>query len=251
MSYLDLTLIALVFVLAGLVKGMIGFGLPTVAIGLLTALIGLREALVIMLVPSLATNLWQAMSGGAFREIVARLWPLIICGAIGTWFGVGLLVKSDALFFSGLLGILLCLYAGISLFTPQMPPPGQRETILSPAVGLVTGVLAGMTGTYVFPSALYLQALGLSRHVLIQTLGIWFVTATLSLSLSLGARNALPFDHAAASIMAVVPALAGMRLGQLVRDRVSEHRFRTLFFAGLAVLGAFLAIQAFALAPGA
>jgi uncharacterized membrane protein YfcA len=245
LSALDLTLIALVFVLAGTVKGTIGFGLPTVAIGLLTALIGLREALVIMLVPSLATNLWQAMSGNALKAIFARLWPLMLCGAIGTWFGVGFLVKSDALLFSGLLGILLCLYAVISLLTPQMPPPGDREKYLTPAVGLVTGVLAGLTGTYVLPSALYLQALGLNRDVLIQALGIWFVTATLSLGTSLGLRNALPLDHGAASLMAVIPAIVGMRLGQIVRARVSEHRFRTLFFSGLGLLGAFLAYQAF------
>ena len=38
LSEFDLVAIALVFLLAGLVKGVIGFGLPTVAIGLLTAL---------------------------------------------------------------------------------------------------------------------------------------------------------------------------------------------------------------------
>ena len=50
---------ALVFVLAGLVKGVVGLGLPTVAIALLALWMPRAQAAALLIVPSLATNLWQ------------------------------------------------------------------------------------------------------------------------------------------------------------------------------------------------
>ena len=56
-----LTAVAAVLLLAGFVKGVVGFGLPTVVLALLTVAFGLPQAMALMLVPSFATNVWQAM----------------------------------------------------------------------------------------------------------------------------------------------------------------------------------------------
>ena len=49
------------FVLAGFVKGVIGLGLPTVAMGLLAIVMTPAQAASLLVVPSLLTNVWQAM----------------------------------------------------------------------------------------------------------------------------------------------------------------------------------------------
>ena len=54
----------LVFLLAGTVKGVVGFGLPLVSITLLTPLYGLVDAIAVMLLPAVVTKFWQAFSGG-------------------------------------------------------------------------------------------------------------------------------------------------------------------------------------------
>ncbi|HEY5217141.1 MAG TPA: sulfite exporter TauE/SafE family protein, partial [Pseudolabrys sp.] len=59
-----LSAIAGAFLLAGFVKGVIGLGLPTVAIGLLGLLMTPAQAAAILVVPSLATNIWQFVVGG-------------------------------------------------------------------------------------------------------------------------------------------------------------------------------------------
>ena len=71
-----LTVVALTFLLAGLVKGVIGLGLPTISLALLTAALGLPQAMALLLVPSFVTNLWQAVAGGKGR---AAAWA---CSAI-------------------------------------------------------------------------------------------------------------------------------------------------------------------------
>ena len=67
----DALLVSAIFALGGLVKGVAGFGLPTVGLGLLALSRPLPEAMALMLLPTIATNIWQALAGGALR---AALW---------------------------------------------------------------------------------------------------------------------------------------------------------------------------------
>ena len=55
---------ALVYTLAGFVKGVVGLGLPTISLALLVPVLGLKEAMAILIVPSLITNVVQALTGG-------------------------------------------------------------------------------------------------------------------------------------------------------------------------------------------
>jgi uncharacterized membrane protein YfcA len=46
------------------------------------------------------------------------------------------------------------------------------------------------------------------------------------------------------SLLAVVPALGGMLLGQFVRSRISGGVFRAIFFATLLLLGMYFTLRA-------
>ena len=73
-----LLLIAAAFLLAGFVKGVLGLGLPTVSMGLLAVTMPPAQALAIVIVPAIVTNIWQTFVGPYLRDIVRRLWPLMI-----------------------------------------------------------------------------------------------------------------------------------------------------------------------------
>lgn len=243
-SYDTLALVGLTFLLAGLVKGVIGLGVPTVSLALLAATLGLQPAMALLLFPAFVTNLWQGLVGGHLRPLLRRLWTLLLAVCLATWLGVWLLSALEASLLSALLGALLCLYAALSLVRPQVRQPGRHETWLSPLVGGVNGLLTGMTGSFVVPGVLYLQALGLARDALIQAMGLLFTVSTLALGLSLGDRQLLSSDLALLSAAAVAPALLGMLLGQRVRQRLSETVFRKVFFAALLLLGAYIVVRA-------
>ncbi len=235
-----LLLIAATFLIAGFVKGLVGFGLPTIALALLTATIGFREAVALMLLPSVVTNFWQAVAGGALRAILGRLWPLLAVACLGIWIGAGLSAETDTAVLTVLLGTVLCLYASLSLATPQVPPPGDKERWLSPSVGAVGGMVTGLTGTFVVPGVLYMQALGLSRDVLVQAMGVLFLTSTVALGLSLADHGLLSVELGLMSFLAILPTVGGMWLGQRGRSRLPEAWFRPLFFTALLVLGLYI-----------
>ncbi len=239
-----IVIVCATFLFAGWVKGVVGLGLPTIALALLAATVGLKEAIALMLVPSMVTNVWQALAGGAFVALFRRLWLLLLMACIGAWFGVGILAQADSVLLTGLLGFLICGYAGVSLAAPQIPPPGRWEGILSPAAGAVGGFVAGLTGSFI-PGILYLQALGLSRDHLVQALGISFTVLTVALAAAFARQDLMTADLWMMSAVAVAPAALGMVLGRALRQRLPEALFRRVFFSALLLLGAYLAGHAF------
>lgn len=238
--------IAAVFLLAGFVKGVIGLGLPTVAMGLLGLVVAPAQAAALLVVPSLATNLWQMFAGPGLGALTRRLWPMLLGVFAGTWGGMrlGLLTGPDTARAMGALGLALVLYAGSGLARLRLPAPGRAEAWLSPLVGAATGLVTAATGVFVVPAVPYLGALGLERDELIQALGLSFTASTAALALGLAGAGAFEAGVAGASVLALLPALAGMLAGGRLRGRVRPETFRVCFFAGLLALGGHLVARA-------
>ena len=242
---LDLAALAGVFLLGGTVKGVVGFGLPVVSLALLTVAFGLPQAMALMLVPAFVTNVWQAASGGNGKALLRRLWPFLALAALTVWIGALALTRVNLAWLSALLGLLLVVYASVSLAGLRFTVTPRQEPWAGPLVGAVNGVLSGMTGAYVVPGALYLQALGLERDALVQAMGMLFLISTLALAAALGGNGFLNAELGGTSAAAVGPALLGMMLGQVIRKRLSEQVFRKVFFAALLLLGGYIVLRAF------
>lgn len=237
---LTLIWIAAVFLLGGTVKGVIGLGLPTIALGLFAATMDIRAAMALLLVPSFVTNIWQVASGGHFRALLRRLWPFLGCAAVAIWFGGAALKGADAGWLAALLGALVVAYAVLGLTRPAFRLAPRREAVAGPLVGIVNGVLTGLTGSFVVPGVLYLQALGLSRDALVQAMGMLFMASTIALAAALGGHGLLPTALLGTSTAAVIPAMIGMTVGRRLRGRLSEAAFRKVFFWALLVLGLYI-----------
>src|SRR6201994_2882772 len=104
-----------VFMLGGFVKGVVGLGLPTVSMGLLAVTMAPSQALAIVIVPAVITNIWQTFVGSYLRDIVRRLWPLLVGTALGIWLNRGSLTGPYAPYLPIALRILLVLYAVMGL----------------------------------------------------------------------------------------------------------------------------------------
>jgi uncharacterized membrane protein YfcA len=127
------------------VKGVIGLGLPTVSLALLTVATDLTSAMALLLVPSLVTNLWQALVGGHFTAALRRTWPFLATATLTVWLGALALTRVDLALLSALLGALLVIYAALSLAGLRLAVPPAREAWLGPLAGAVNGILTGMT----------------------------------------------------------------------------------------------------------
>ncbi|OXI43977.1 sulfite exporter TauE/SafE family protein [Burkholderia aenigmatica] len=233
------------FLGAGVIKGVTGMGLPTVAMGLLAAVMSPLTAAAILIIPSFVTNVWQLLVGPDKLRLMRRLWAMMLCIVISTVLGTRLLVVVDPVWSGRALGIALIAYAVYALFSPTISIPERAESWLSPVIGIVSGAVTGATGVFVIPAVPYLQSLGLQKDELVQALGLSFTVSTIALAGGLSAHGAFRLDQLGLSLLAVIPALAGMWLGSIVRQKISPKTFRRCFLLFLVVLGLELALRPF------
>ncbi|MGE0717857.1 MAG: TSUP family transporter [Alphaproteobacteria bacterium] len=235
---------ALAFLLAGFVKGVLGFGLPTLAMGLLGLVMAPAEAAALLIVPSLATNLMQ-LAGAGLGRLLRRTAALLAGICLGTWgaaaAGIGLLSPDLAGRATGLLGLALALYAAVAAAGPRRRLSSRAERWTAPLIGITTGAVAAATGIQVIPAAPWLQALGLDRDALVRAMGLSFTVSTAALALTLMGDGPLDAATAAVSAAALVPAATGMAAGAMLRRRIRPDAFRRGILASLAVLGLWLA----------
>ncbi|MBD8892830.1 sulfite exporter TauE/SafE family protein [Roseibium litorale] len=240
-----LFLIAAVFSLAGLVKGVIGLGLPTVALSLMTVSTDLTTAMSLMLAPTLATNILQAFGRRGTLRLIGRLCPFLLPAMAMVGLGGLILQNADLKLLTGLLGVVLILYAVSGLTGFVLHVSEHREAPLGFCFGAVNGVLTGMVGSYAVPGVMFLQGLNLPRDAFVQAMGLLFLGSTLALGVTLSGANILDVEAGGLSVLACVPAFAGFFAGQAIRKRLSERLFRRLFFLGLLALGLFVSIRSF------
>ena len=240
----DAALVFLIFMLGGVVKGVAGFGLPTVSLGLLALTRPLPEAMALVLLPTLATNAWQALASGALRPVLRRLAGFLVAACLGTLVAAGQLARADAAVLAGLLGLLMAASAAVALLGPRWPlPPPEQERWLSPVFGAVSGAIAGLTGSFMMPAAPWLAALRLPRGEFVQAFALGAVVATVTLGLAMAGQGLIPPGLGLASVLVLAPAFLGMAVGARLRRVLSEAGFRTTIQMCLLVLGLYLAVR--------
>jgi uncharacterized membrane protein YfcA len=230
------------YLLAGFVKGVIGLGLPTVAIGMLGLMMTPAQAAAILVVPSLVTNVWQGVTGGALLALTRRLWPMLVGICLGTWLGAWLLPGGGTAEATIWLGVALAIYAALGLLNVHFSVPPRAEIWAGLLIGIANGAISVATGIFAL-GAPYIQALTMERDRMVQALGLSFSVSTVALAVALAHGGVMKPSLIFPTLIALAAALLGMVLGQLVRGKIRAQTFRLCFFAGLLLLGAHLALR--------
>jgi uncharacterized membrane protein YfcA len=235
--------IAIAFLFAGFVKGTLGIGLPTVVMGLLSIVMPPAQAAALMVLPAIATNLWQMLAGPTFWALVRRYATMIVAVVVGTFLTIGFMTRAAG-GAQAALGLVLVAYGAYGLFARRFQVKRERERWVSPVVGLATGLLLGATGIFVVPVAPYLTSLQLDKEELLQSIGIMAFVCPLTLGVALAIQGSYPAGFAGGSVLALIPALAGMWAGQRLRRRLDAATFMRWFFAGMIALGGYMFLRA-------
>jgi uncharacterized membrane protein YfcA len=225
--------IAAALFVAGGVKGIIGLGLPLTAVSIMSSVIDLRTAIAFIALPIVATNLWQAIQGGRMGEILREYWVINLCSVIGTFAGAEILYLVDPRYLTVFLGLVVVVYVTINVtrFRPRLS--ARAAPWVAPPTGLLSGLLTGTTGSVGIPVALFLQARGVVKDVFVRALALTFLISGSMLVVALLRKGAIGAHEATISALSLIPAFAGMWLGQRLRGHLSEERFRVCVFAFL------------------
>lgn len=231
------------FIIAGFIKGVVGFGFPIIALIILTLSIGLLDALAIVVIPTLVTNFWQAFSGKYLKAVLGRMWRYFLVAVVFIWLTSGYLKVVDIDWLTMLLGAVLFFFALSRLFNFHMTVAPRYESVLSVPLGAVNGILTGLTGSFMVPSVLYMQAIGFRGDMLVQAMGVFFSISVFTLALSLGRNGLISLEQAQLSTLAIIPSFVGLLVGRWMRRQTDEERFQQIFLMAVLVLGGYIVFR--------
>lgn len=236
-----MAVIAGAFLVAGLAKGAIGIGLPPIAVGLMTLAIPLGDALAIMTIPTLVTNLWQAIYGTGLRRLLHRFWSLAVAAMVTLLVVAATLGQLGSARATAWLGVLLASYSILALVAWRPRVPLKAERWANPLAGVATGFVSGITGIAAIPFLPYMQSLDMQKDDLVQALGILFIFITAALTVALVRQGAFDATNIVGGFAAVVPTSVGVWIGQKSRSALSPEMFRRIFLVGLLGIGLHMA----------
>ncbi len=228
-----------VSLIAGVVKGAVGFALPLIIMSGLSLFLDPLVAVAGVILPALFTNIQQVT-----RHTRADIWDamqehwryiLIVCVMILIVAQFITLVPERVFYL--ILGIPVVTLSLIQLFGIRFHIPPHRRRVAEWGIGGLAGSLGGFTGTWGPPTVLYLIALETpkARQMLVQ--GVVYSLGAVSLVLGHLQSGVLNTSTGPFSALLLIPAFLGMRIGFWLGDRLNADLFRKITLIVLVVAG--------------
>lgn len=221
------------------VKGATGMGLPLIALPVLTAAFGLQHAVGLMTIPLIVTNVWQVwrFRSEARSERLAFMPLFLVAGTVGIGLGTWALTALPERMLVLVLGLLLLAYIALRLLAPQWVLDTGTARRLGPAAGLGAGILQGATGISSPIGVTFIHAMTLSRDAHVFTVSAMFLLFSVVQLPALWTAGIMRPEWLLQGLLALIPILLFMPLGQWISGRLSRRAFDLMILIFLGVIG--------------
>ena len=226
--------------LAGVIKGALGMGLPLFAVPVLVTVFDLPTAIALMMIPILASNLIQAWEGKNKQISISsfkRFFPLIITLIPFTVFTAQFISKIDIKLGSLFMGIIVIVFSLSNLIDKNFTIQPKIELVVSPFIGIVAGILGGISSLIGPLIAMYLIALKLEKDFFVITIAIIFLCFSITLYTTLTINGVMNFNNITGSILATIPVMFGVIIGNKLRSKVNQKKFKVFLIVFLIIIG--------------
>jgi uncharacterized membrane protein YfcA len=225
-------------IVAGLLKGTIGVGMPVVALPLLSLFIDIKSAAMLLSIPLIFSNVPQALEGGKIGRCLMQLMPVFLGMIPGLFLGVRLLLALDANVAKMIAGFVLMGVGGVTLLAPKLKLQSRLVLPAGITFGFFGGILGGvaaMAGPLVF---IFLLAKGLNGKAFTKEASLYLVVSSGLLAILLTASRQFNWLDVLVSTAAMLPVVLGMSIGQHMRDKIAPETFRKLVLIAVIAAGA-------------
>jgi uncharacterized membrane protein YfcA len=221
------------------VKGATGMGLPLVALPVLTAVFGLQHAIGLMVIPLIVTNAWQVWrfrrESGA--DALGFLPPFLVAGIVGILIGTWALTSLPERILILGLGLMLLAYVALKLFKPHIALPPAVARRFGPLAGVGAGMLHGATGVSAPIGVTFIHAMNLGRDPHVFAVSTMFLLFAVSQLPALWLMGVMRAEWLLQGVLALVPILVFMPLGQAISGKLSRKAFDWLILVFLGAIG--------------
>lgn len=234
----ELLLAAGVALVAGWVKGMVGFAMPMVLVSGLSMFLPPDLALAGLILPTLVTNGFQALREGIPAAISAMkaFRVFLAAGLVFLVIGAQVVSSLPASTFLLMIGIPVSFFALIQILGVQLVlrNPSPRIEL---GIGSVAGFVGGMSGIWGPPTVAYLTALNTPKAMQMRVQGVIYGLGAVALLVAHVGSGIFRADTAPFSAALILPAAIGMWIGLQLQSRIDQALFRKVTLLVLLVTG--------------
>lgn len=233
----DYILTASLMLAGGMIKGVVGIGLPAFLVGTMSLYLQPREVILIILFPILFTNLRQAAIGAPLAQIFSKYRVLAItCACV--IFGVALFagqVPTKVLLI--VVGVSVTLFGVSSLIGGVPQIPNKAANLWQGIAGIVSGILGGLTAIWGPPVAFYLMARSTPKDEFVQVTGALFAIGAIFMGVGVLVAGEMTRNSVLQSTLMLPIVFAGVFLGEAIRHRLNRDLFFKLVLIGFFLIG--------------
>ena len=236
MSPETLLLVFLAFGLGGVLKGATGAGAPFLAVPIMSILVDVPFAVAVFLLPNLASNGWQVFRYR--RDFPGRGFALsfALAAMAGAGFGTVMLARLDSAILTKTLAIVVLGYVFFRLRNPRwhLAQATARKIVIP--IGALGGIFQGAVVLSAPISVSFMNAVGFDRRQFIAVMSLYFLAmAVVQLPTQL-ALGILTPERVLYGLIAILPLVLGMPIGDLLGRRISRQAFDRVIMAILVLL---------------
>ncbi|WP_415714247.1 sulfite exporter TauE/SafE family protein [Maridesulfovibrio sp.] len=233
-------LVPAIFLIAGLLQGLTGFGSALIAMPLLAFIIDIKTAVAVCTLCGITINLKMCCNLRSNMDS-RKILPLIIGSIPGAVFGTLALKEVDGNLITFFLGFLVAGYAGYSLLVRPI------VLKLNPAWGYLSGFLTGAITAAVSaggpPTIIYSSLMGWKKDDFKATLSGFFLAAASMAALGHLISGLTTFYSFQLFLASLLPVQAGVFIGHRLAGKVSEDLYRRIIMILLVFMGIMLIFQ--------
>lgn len=237
LAFNDLTVIVIALLVGGLVKGVLGMGMPMVAVPIIAGFLGVEHAVVVMSIPGIVFNLWQMWQQRRDADEIPEMSRLVLFGIVGAICGSWILYIASERTLSMMLATWIGVYIIIRFMHPDLSLSLKVRMKSSPMVGTVAGIFQGAMGMCGPILGTYLNAIRLMPGAFVFAISTPFFVMALTQTLVYVYLGMYTKQLYIESFLAVIPGMLAMPVGAYIRSLVNRKIFDWLVLTMIAFIG--------------
>jgi len=230
-------LFALIFIVAGIVKGVTGIGLPLTSIAILTTFISPLQAIGLNMIPVILANIRQFTQAKSPLTTAKKYKIFALFLVIGVSFTSFLTASLSDETLKLLIGFLVIIFALDNLLRKSWSLNMAHDKYWQIFMGTISGLIGGLTSIWGVPIIMYLILRKADKEEFVDTTGFLFLIAVIPATFGYIYTGILKADMIPLSIVCAIAAMIGMSIGKQIRKRIVLETFKRLVLILFILIG--------------
>ena len=221
-------IVSLAFFVAGVVKGVIGIGLPTTAITIMTFFVSPLMALGLNLIPMTVTNIWQFSKADNPRELIKNYKyfaiSLVVFILITSFYANQIGDNVVRLIFA----VAVLLFVSLQIFGFNFKMNPKSDSLWQSSLGTLGGIFGGAASIWAVPVTMYLLMKNVKPKQFVDVSGFLIMIGCLPVSIGYIATGVFQPNMFIYGALGSVIGIVGFQIGEKLRNKVNAKTFKNL-----------------------